>query len=385
MDICKLDTPLVKRIPNSQRSAFATAWGRLLDEAVHNGQLSSWTDFFMYPKCILWTPIRGGSRLSKKRSMADLVKARIAKWKSDPDSLWKDVVARSKKLAVSAETPRPKQDNARMEAAVIAALRLGDVRKALQLLNSAPIAPKTEATLNALKSLHPTAPNPAAVPPHEVVRFTQDVVRKSLCSFGPGSAAGVFGYKPFLLQQCVRAESFLFTRALTSAVNEFAADLAPKFLRRYVAGGVSIALEKSKTSVRPLACGDPIRRLVAKCFCVAGKEEISKAFAGRNYGVGCPGGVEVVAHSLRDSLNKHKGSKLGLLKIDFKNAFNMVDRSHFVKSACEMFPAMSKWTEWCYGEATMLLYEHEHIIEEAAGVQQGDPLGPLYFCWGLMP
>ena len=106
MDICKLDTPLVKRIPNSQRSAFATAWGRLLDEAVHNGQLSSWTDFFMYPKCILWTPIRGGSRLSKKRSMADLVKARIAKWKSDPDSLWKDVVARSKKLAVSAETPR---------------------------------------------------------------------------------------------------------------------------------------------------------------------------------------------------------------------------------------------------------------------------------------
>ena len=55
-------------------------------------------------------------------------------------------------------------------------------------------------------------------------------------------------------------------------VNEFAAGLAPKFLRRFVAGGVSIALEKTQTSVRPLACGDPIRRLVAKCFCVAGKE-----------------------------------------------------------------------------------------------------------------
>ena len=33
----------------------------------------------------------------------------------------------------------------------------------------------------------------------------------------------------------------------------------------------------------------------------------------------------------------------------------------------------------------MLLYDHEHIIESAAGVQQGDPLGPLYFCCGLMP
>ena len=267
---------------------------------------------------------------------------------------------------------------------MIAALRLGDVRKALQMLNSAPIAPKTEATLAALKKLHPAGDNPEPMPHRDVVRFTPDVVRKSLSSFGPGSAAGLFGYKPFLLQQCMRAESFIFGRALTSAVNEFAAGLAPKFLRKYVAGGVSIALEKSKTAVRPLACGDPIRRLVAKCFCVAGKEEISKSFAGRNYGVGCPGGVEVVAHSLRDCLNKHKGSKLGLLKIDFRNAFNMVKRSHFVKAACEMFPAMSSWTEWCYGEASMLLYDHEHIIESCAGVQQGDPLGPLYFCCGIM-
>ena len=91
-------------------------------------------------------------------------------------------------------------------------------------------------------------------------------------------------------------------------MNEFAAGLAPSFLKRFVAGGVSIALEKSKTSVRPLACGDPIRRLVAKCFCVGGKEEISKSFAGRNYGVGCPGGVEVVRHSLHDCLNEHKGN-----------------------------------------------------------------------------
>jgi len=32
----------------------------------------------------------------------------------------------------------------------------------------------------------------------------------------------------------------------------------------------------------------------------------------------------------------------------------------------------------------MLLYDHEFIIESCAGVQQGDPLGPLYFCCGIM-
>ena len=54
--------------------------------------------------------------------------------------------------------------------------------------------------------------------------------------------------------------------------------------------------------------------------------------------MGCPGGVEVVAHSLRDSLKAHHGSNLGLLKIDFRNAFNEIKRSYFVKAACEMFP-----------------------------------------------
>ena len=181
--------------------------GRLLDAAVHSAQLGSWTDFFMFPKCILWTPQRGGTRLSKKRSMADLVKSRLAKWKSDPDALWKDVVERSKKSLTPPEAlPRPKPDGTRLEASVIAALRLGDVRKALQMLNSAPIAPKTEATLAALKKLHPMGDNPPPMPPRDVVRFTPDVVRKSLSSFGPGSAAGLFGYKPFLLQQCMRAE-----------------------------------------------------------------------------------------------------------------------------------------------------------------------------------
>ena len=62
MDICRLDTPLVKRVPNSQRAAFAREWGSLLDQAVHSGQIGNWTDFFIFPKCILWTPVRGGKQ-----------------------------------------------------------------------------------------------------------------------------------------------------------------------------------------------------------------------------------------------------------------------------------------------------------------------------------
>ena len=97
----------------------------------------------------------------------------------------------------------------------MAALRIGDVSKALRLLNSAPIAPKTEETLKCLKKLHPQGKPPSCVPPFAAPRFSIDVVRSSLSSFGPGSAAGLFGYKPLLLQQCVRAESSTFAIALT--------------------------------------------------------------------------------------------------------------------------------------------------------------------------
>jgi len=123
--------------------------------------------------------------------------------------------------------------------------------------------------------------------------------------------------------------------------------------------------------------------LVGKCFCIGGKEDIAKEFWNKNFGVGCPGGVEVVAHSLRNLLEGPSGANEALLKIDFRNAFNLIDRNAFVQAACTTFPGLSQWTQWCYGTPSILLYGHEQVISSSRGVQQGDPLGPLYFCCGI--
>jgi len=98
--------------------------------------------------------------------------------------------------------------------------------------------------------------------------------------------------------------------------------------------------------------------LVAKCFTIGGKDEISAVFKGKNYGLGCPGGVEVVAHSLRDALLKHKDSDLALLKLDFKNAFNLMDRNTFVEATSKTFPGLERWTRWCYTQPSLLIYDH---------------------------
>ena len=381
ISICFANVPLLKTIPKREAASFARNWSILLDGALSKKDSTSWFDYFRVPKCILLAPVRGGRRISRSQSMADLVASRITRWATERDTLWNEVLSRSQK-APRVSSPTPK-----LEKSVIAALRAGDVRKALQLFVSAPIAPKSDATFAALKALHPQAVSPVSppvAPIHDAPVFTVDRVREALNSFAPTSAAGLFGYKPNLLQQCARAESFYFLTTLKRAVNHFASGEAPMFLQPFLAGGVSIALQKSATAVRPLCCGDPLRRLVAKCFCLGGKDEISATFKGKNFGVGCPGGVEVVAHSLRSTIAEHKHSDdLALLKIDFKNAFNLMERNTFVKASSEMFPGLERWTRWCYTQSPMLIYDHSKIFESMCGVQQGDPLGPLYFCCGL--
>ena len=79
------------------------------------------------------------------------------------------------------------------------------------------------------------------------------------------------------------------------------------------------------------------------------KDEFSHLFAGKNFGVGCKGGVEVVSHTLRDFVSHNTGKGLAALKIDFRNAFNCVDRSAFLSSVHQSFPGLYAWTEWCYG------------------------------------
>jgi hypothetical protein len=74
---------------------------------------------------------------------------------------------------------------------------------------------------------------------------------------------------------------------------------------------------------------------------------------------------------------------MALLKIDFKNAFNLIDRDVFVRASSEMFPGLERWTRWCYTQSPLLVYDHAQVFESCCGVQQGDPLGPLYFCCGL--
>ena len=68
----------------------------------------------------------------------------------------------------------------------------------------------------------------------------------------------------------------------------------------------------------------------------------------------------------------------------FSNAFNTVDRASLLRETRLRLPGLSPWAEWCYGHHSRLLFQGTPLSSEA-GVQQGDPLGPLLFALALQP
>ena len=68
-----------------------------------------------------------------------------------------------------------------------------------------------------------------------------------------------------------------------------------------------------------------------------------------------------------------------VFKIDMKNAFNSVSSQVLLDECAVHFPELFPWTAWCYGKHPSL-WHPLGIISSESGVQQGDPLGPFFFC-----
>ena len=115
------------------------------------------------------------------------------------------------------------------------------------------------------------------------------------------------------------------------------------------------------------------------------REDARSYFWPAQVGVAVPGGAEKAIHTVRAWYRRHcNSSQKVALKLDFSNAFNTVSRTAVLSAISEHFPSLSRWATWCYQRPTRLQFA-DWVVESKAGVQQGDPLGPLLFAAAIHP
>ena len=84
-------------------------------------------------------------------------------------------------------------------------------------------------------------------------------------------------------------------------------------------------------------------------------------------------------HGLRHCIEEHwEEEDFVVLKIDMCNAFNLVSRQALLDECAFHFPDLLPWASWCYGQQPLLQHPLGTVTSEL-GVQQGDPLGPMFF------
>ena len=387
--LCRL--PTSKHIPRQARGLVAKEYALLLQAVADPDSQceEAWCRLNMFiPSVLRPDPrLRRGGKRRRQRSPDSFCVQLVRRWAAGEQAeLWAEAVA-----AAEDSRARPRRASSARESNLRrakGAASEGRFATAIKALSSKGHAADSAETVAKLRKLHPVHPLPEALEgaaPEPFV-FSAEEVRSCISSFPSGSAGGCMGLRPQHLKEItdrtpVSADARQALSQLTRVVNLLVAGQAHQNVMEAMASAPLYALAKKDGGIRPIAVGESIRRLVSKCCCLRSKSLAAAHLSPLQVGVGVPGGCEAVIHSVSTALEKYGDDPdMVMLKIDFTNAFNRIGRTPFLKllHESEEFGGMYRWVQACYGIRSSLLFG-PHLIDSLAGVQQGDPLGPLLF------
>ena len=131
----------------------------------------------------------------------------------------------------------------------------------------------------------------------------------------------------------------------------------PADLQPFFAGARLFALEKAQGGIRPIACGEVLRRLVASMaakqmraglleYLAPGPEEGVQQPA--QLGVGARGGSDVMVRGIQAALDAHPDWVC--MTVDYTNAFNAGSRAVMLQEVAKRFPSLQPPPEWALGD-----------------------------------
>ena len=375
----KRSTRILKRIPKAARSPSAFALSSAINACLKDNSYSSWVNLLTFSYKTFNLSSAAGK---KKSSLSSQIKKNLNNSNCPPIN--------TENNSPDTHQTRSKSTDNNLYKRVLTKISEGDISNAVKIIMSDDsFAPFDGCHLTELQNKHPSPlPEhnefPKTPTANHLITNEEDVL-KAVNSFNIGSAGGLDSLRPSHFHDLLSFSSGTARKSLlsslTSLCNLMLAGKVNPEIRPTLYGASLIALKKKDGSARPIAIGSFLRRLVAKICCSKIKHLLGGKFRPTQFGFGSPGGCEAVNHSARIYVSHQQQDKVEkvLLKIDFKNAFNMIRRDLMLQSVADNTPELFPFLSQCYKSPSFLMFGNNAIMS-TRGVQQGDPLGPALFC-----
>jgi hypothetical protein len=172
-----------------------------------------------------------------------------------------------------------------------------------------------------------------------------------------------------------------YGEALTIYLNLLLEGKAPAEIAPYIGSANLIPLLKADESIRPVAVGEILRRLLSS-FCAQSiiAKKAKEHLGNSQQGIEKTNAIEIILVELNRIINDENiDPNTTVALIDFLNAFCEVKRQYFFDEVYRLFSKISSCVEYVYG-CSDLMFTGDDICYSHIGVQQEDPLGPLLFC-----
>ena len=288
--------PTLHHIPYGSQSELTSLFSELLQRASDKRRVEDVFALLMMPRYILSPLQRGGRRHEGKA--AKIIHDRILSWQSGTREVEQSDMGRPRR---SSRKPAVAELDASAERLVLAAVKDKALSKACKILLGSALPP-AEDIERKLRALHPEGelPPSGAAPAHGNYDFDAGQVEQALQSFDTSSGGGPSGLRPQHLKEMLRCPQ---RQQLLEALAGFCSALVnghfPRECMRLLTAARLVALPKKDGGVRPIAMGDTLRRLAAKCVHSSVLESVSRYLLPLQVGVQVPNAAEIVARKVK--------------------------------------------------------------------------------------
>ena len=258
--------------------------------------------------------------------------------------------------------------------------------KAAAALSAARVADVNDASVADMRQKHPCGPSDVPCPVLPRLPPTPSISGKStlkvLQQFPLGTAAGPLGLAAQHLLDCCCVVGSTLPDALAAVCTTLLSKEVPQEVRPFLFGARLIALVKKDGGLRPIACGEILRRLAGKTLCSLHKTRLREHLLERSQiGVGVRAGADAMVFAARDAVAQISDD-YAAVKLDFRNAFNEIHRSAVLEAIAAAVPEALQYAASAYSSPSWLFFGDRQLAS-SQGVQQGDPLGPALFSAAL--